>query len=79
MRGFFWVFLWISLQPRITKSSAGAGMYCLDRNEEGRKRKETCSLGSEPPLDWGALHLRVVYVPERRRLPTSADPGSLLL
>lgn len=57
------------MQPRITKSSAGVvvGMYCLDRNEEGRKRRETSSLGSEPPLDWVTLLLGVVYVPERRR------------
>lgn len=32
-----------------------------------RTERETCFLGSEAPLDWGTLHLRVVYAPERRR------------
>lgn len=52
-------------------------MHCLDRNEEGRKRREAWSLGSEPPLDWGTLHLGVVYTPERRRPTEVSRPGFL--
>lgn len=42
------------------------------------RRVETCSLSTEAPLDWGTLHLGVVYATERslqNHVPFCSDAG----